>query len=281
MISIAELRAGRPFGAVPPLSSQQLFLGVSALLFVTSVLLTVVWCGSMSAMRGMLMPGGWTMSMVWLRMPGQTWLSAAASFVGMWAVMMVAMMMPSLVPMLQRYREAIGRTGETRLGRLTATVGVGYYTVWTVLGVTIFPLGVAFASIEMRFPLLARAVPQATGAIIIIAGALQFTRWKAQQLADCREGTGCHHALEPRGGSAFRHGLSLGLHCSYCCASVTAILLAVGVMDLRSMILVTGAITAERLAPAGQRVARAIGAVAVVVGIHLFARAMMLLLTSV
>jgi predicted metal-binding membrane protein len=67
--------------------------------------------------------------------------------------------------------------------------------------------------------------------------------------------------------------LSLGLHCSYCCASLTAILLVVGVMDLRSMILVTGAITAERLAPSGQHVARAIGAVAVAAGVVLIARA--------
>jgi predicted metal-binding membrane protein len=50
----------------------------------------------------------------------------------MWVVMMVAMMLPSLVPMLWRYRQAVGRTGETRLGRLTALVGVGYFFVWTV-----------------------------------------------------------------------------------------------------------------------------------------------------
>jgi predicted metal-binding membrane protein len=168
---------------VSALSSQQSFLVVSALLFVASAALTVVWCGSMSAMQGMLMPGGCTMSMVWMRMPGQTWLSATASFVGMWAAMMVPMMMPSLVPMLQRYREAIGRARETDLGRLTAMVGVGYYAVWTILGVAIFPLGVALASTEMRFPLLARAVPAATGTIIVPAGALQFTRWKARHLA--------------------------------------------------------------------------------------------------
>jgi len=68
----------------------------------------------------------------------------------------------------------------------------------------------------------------------------------------------------------------LGLHCSYCCASLTAILLAVGVMDLRSMILITGATTAERLAPAGQPVARVIGVVAVVTGVVLIARAVRL-----
>jgi predicted metal-binding membrane protein len=273
MIAVAQLRGGRSRNAFSPLPAQQLFLVISTLVFVASATLTVGWCGSMSAMPGMLMPGGWTMSMVWMRMPGQTWLRAAASFVGMWAVMMVAMMMPSLVPMLQRYREAIGRAGETRLGQLTAIVGAGYYVVWAVLGIAVFPLGVALASIEMRFPLLARAVPSSTGVIIIIAGAVQFTRWKARHLAGCREGTACGHALEAHSGSAFRHGLRLGLHCSYCCASLTAILLAVGVMDLRSMILITGAITAERLAPSSQRVARMIGAVAVVAGVLLIARA--------
>lgn len=276
MSAVAQPLSGRSRGVISPLPSQPLFLSFSALLFAASAALTVVWCGSMSATPGMSMPGGWTMSMVWMRMPGQTLLRAAGSFVGMWGVMMVAMMMPSLVPMLQRYREAIGRAGETRLGRLTAMVGVGYYVVWTLFGVAVFPLGVALASIEMRFPLLARAVPASTGAIIIIAGALQFTRWKAHHLDGCREGTACSHVLKALSGCAFRHGLSLGLHCSYCCASLTAILLAVGVMDVRSMILVTGAITAERLAPAGHRVARVIGAVAVVAGVFLIARAVRL-----
>ena len=115
-------------------ASQQAFFCVSALLFAASAAVTIVWCASMSAMGEMPMPGGWTMSMAWMRMPGQTWPGAAASFLGMWVVMMVAMMLPSLVPMLWRYRQAVGRTGETRLGRLTALVGVGYFFVWTVFG---------------------------------------------------------------------------------------------------------------------------------------------------
>ena len=139
-------------------ASQRAFFAASALLFGASAALTIVWCASMSAM-GMPMPGGWTMSMAWMRMPGQTWPDAAASFLGMWVVMMVAMMLPSLVPMLWRYRQAVGRTGDTRLGRLTALVGVGYFIVWTVFGMAAFPLGVALATIEMQQPALARAVP--------------------------------------------------------------------------------------------------------------------------
>ena len=64
--------------------------------------------------------------------------------------MMVAMMLPSLVPMLWRYRQAVGGTGETRLGRLTALVGAGYFFVWTVFGMAAFPLGVALAAVEMQ-----------------------------------------------------------------------------------------------------------------------------------
>src|SRR5258707_8669744 len=133
-------------------ASQQAFLGVSALLFAASAAVTIVWCASMSAMGDMSMPGGWTMSMAWMRMPGQTWPVAAASFLSMWVVMMVAMMLPSLVPMLRRYRQAVGSTGETRLGRLTALVSVGYFFVWTVFGMAVFPPGAALAALEMQQP---------------------------------------------------------------------------------------------------------------------------------
>jgi predicted metal-binding membrane protein len=253
--------------------SQRTFFGVSTLLFAASAAVTIVWCASMSAMGGMPMPGGWTMSMAWMRMPGQTWPGAAASFLGMWVVMMVAMMLPSLVPMLWRYRQAVGRTDETRLDRLTAFVGVGYFFVWTGFGMAAFPLGAALTAVEMRLPALARAAPIAGGVVVLIAGALQFTAWKARHLSCCREAPGCNRTLPTDAGTAWRHGLRLGLHCSYCCAGLMAILLVIGVMDLRAMVVMAAAITIERLAPAGERVARAIGAVIVGAGLFLTARA--------
>jgi predicted metal-binding membrane protein len=253
--------------------SQQVFFGVSALLFAASAALTIAWCASMSEMGEMPMPGGWTMSMAWMRMPGQTWPGVAASFLLMWVLMMVAMMLPSLVPTLWRYRQALGRTGETRLGRLTALVGVGYFCVWTAFGIVAFPLGVALAAIEMRQPALARAVPIAVCAVVLIAGALQFTAWKAYHLACCRDILGASRTLPAHAGNAWRYGLHLGLHCSYTCAGLTTTLLVFGVMDLRAMTVVTAAITVERLAPAGERVARAIGAVVMGAGLFLIARA--------
>jgi predicted metal-binding membrane protein len=263
-------------GAEPTISEQgsaRAILAVSAPLFAASVAVTIAWGASMSAMGAMQMPGGWTMSMAWMRMPGQTWSGAAASFVGMWFVMMVAMMLPSLVPMLWRYHRAVAPTGETRLGRLTALVGVAYFLVWTGLGMAAFPLGVALAAVEMQQPALARAVPIAAGLVILFAGALQFTAWKAHHLACCREIPRRGPALPMDAGTAWRHGLRLGRHCSYCCSGLTAILLVSGVMDLRAMAVVTAAITVERLAPVGERVARAIGAAIVGAGLFLIARA--------
>jgi predicted metal-binding membrane protein len=250
-------------------ASDRAFIVVSALLFAGSAALTIVWCASMSAM-GMPMPGGWTMSMAWMRMPGQTWLVAATSFLGMWVVMMVAMMLPSLIPMLLRYRQAVAGTGETRLGWLTALAGVGYFLVWTVFGMAAFPLGVALAEIEMRQPAVARTVPIAVGVVVLIAGSLQFTAWKLRYLACYREASACARA---GAGAAWRYGVTLGLHCGHCCANLMAILLVIGVMDLRAMVVVATAITVERLAPAGERVARAIGSGVVGAGLFLIAQA--------
>jgi predicted metal-binding membrane protein len=67
--------------------------------------------------------------------------------------------------------------------------------------------------------------------------------------------------------------LRLGFHCSCCCAGLTAILLVIGVMDLRAMAVVAAAITVERLAPAGERLARAIGAIILGEGLFLIVRA--------
>jgi predicted metal-binding membrane protein len=258
-------------GMVSDRASRQVFWSVSALLCAASAALTIHWCASMPG--GMPMPGGWTMSMAWMRMPGQTWPVAAAAFLGMWGVMMVAMMLPSLVLMLRRYRHAVDRNGEARLGLLTTLVGAGYFFVWTVLGLAAFLLGMALAAVAMQQPALARAVPVAVGLIVLIAGAFQLTAWKARHLACCREAPRRGRTLPANAGTAWRHGVRLGISCVQCCGNLMMILLVLGIMDVRVMAVVTAAITIERLAPAGERVARALGAVAVAAGLLLIARA--------
>jgi len=255
-----------PVQAASARTSYRVFAVGCVAMFAISAALTIVWCTSMRGMCGMPMPGGWTMSMAWMRMPGQTWLVAGATFIGMWAAMMVAMMLPSMVPTLWRYRQAVGRTGETRLGRLTALVGAGYFLVWIGIGMAVYPLGVALAAVEMREPAVARAAPLASGVVVLIAGAVQCTAWKAHHLA-------CSRRLPGDAGAAWRLGLRLGLDCGYCCAGLTAVLLVLGVMDLSTMAAITAVITAERLSPHGERVARAAGAVLAAAGVLLIAQA--------
>jgi len=213
----------------------------------------------------LMIHGSQSMSMPWMRMPGQTWPGVAAGFMGMWIAMMVAMMLPSLVPVLWRYRRALDVAGENRLGPLTTLVGLGYFVVWSAIGVAVFALGVTLAVIPARLPAVAMA--------LLIAGPLQFTAWKAQQLACCRAAPGHDLNVPMNSGAAWLYGLRRGIHCGCCCAGPTAVLLAAGVMDLRAMAVVTLAITAERLAPDGKRVARAIGIACVVAGLMLIARA--------
>lgn len=257
--------------AQPAPITDRAFVAAANILFATCAAITIFWCRSMP--MGMPMPGGWTMSMTWMRMPDQTWPVALASFLGMWIVMMVAMMLPSLIPTLRHYRQTVLATGQKRLGWPTLLAGLGYFFVWSIFGAVAFPLGVLLAATEMQHPALARAVPSAAGAVVLIAGVLQFTPWKIHHLACCRLVPGHRRTFSADAGSAFRHGLRLGFHCSRCCIGLIAVLLALGVMDLRAMAAVTAAITLERLAPAGAHVARAIGVVAIGVGLFLIVRA--------
>jgi predicted metal-binding membrane protein len=212
--------------------------------------------------------------MDWMPMCGQTWVAAAASFVGMWTVMMAAMMLPSLTPVLWRYGLALQQGHEVPVSRLIALASAGYFFVWILLGAGVFALGAALAQAITRMPMLARAVPVSAAMVVLLAGAFQFTACKARALAYCSPQSPHDLGNTPAGPSAaWRYGRRLGLQCSRACAGLTAILLVIGVMDLRAMALVAAAISAERLAPSGERVARAVGAAAIVAGGCLMARA--------
>jgi predicted metal-binding membrane protein len=222
-------------------------LAATALLFAASVAGTIYLCGSMSG--GMPMPGGWTMSMTWMRMPGQTWPGAAAMFLAMWVVMMVAMMLPSLAAMLRSYPTDLR-------GLLKA--GGAYFVVWTIAGTAVYPAGLALAAAEMRWPPLARAVPLAGGIMLAVAGIVQLTPWKARQLDVCRNPTAC--------ATSWQHGFHFGRHCALCCSPQMAALLILGVMNLWVMLAVAIGITVERVAPRPVVWARVTGAVILVMG---------------
>lgn len=246
------------------------FLSASALLFIASAAATMYGCRSMSG--GMAMPGGWTMSMAWMRMRGQNWLAAVFSFIGMWFVMMAAMMLPALVPALLRYRVSLRERESVPLNATTALAGAGYFFVWALLGAVVYPVGVIVTNAEMHWPMLARSIPLMAGAVLLFAGGLQLTAWKARQLCRCRDEANCVGMLSPDARTAWRHGLRLGMHCLLCCLGLMTALLVTGVMNLSAMALITIAITGERLAPSPTLVARTAGVVLITAGVLVVAQ---------
>jgi len=240
----------------------------ASLLFGISATVTVSQCIAMADMPGMAMPGGWQMSMMWMRMPGESWPGVATAFVVMWTTMMIAMMLPTLCATLHRYRTAVGVAG-TRLDRLTAVVAAGYFAVWAAAGVVVCAAGFALAALLMQWSAASRAVPLVSALLVIGVGVLQFSAMKARQLACC--------ARMPRVAAgvadAWRLGVHVGVSCCRCCAGFTLLLLLGGAMDLVVMGVVTVAISAERLAAPTSGVARGIGAIVVAAGLLSLLRA--------
>jgi predicted metal-binding membrane protein len=175
--------------------------------------------------------------------------------------------------MLLRYRKAVQKTSAGRLGWLTALVGLGYFLVWTIVGLAIFPLGVWLNAILMQYRELSLIVPLAVGIVVLAVSLLQLTDWKLHQLACCRELPFRGQTVPDDASTAWKHGLHLGIQCSRCSAGLMSILLVIGMMNLFGMAIVTLAITFERLAPASKWVTSTIGAIGIGAGFFLIAQA--------
>jgi len=210
--------------------------------------------------------------MTGMTMPQQTWYGAAAGYLGMWMAMMLPMMLPSVIPMVSRYRRSVRGAEGIHLHGLTALVGVGYFGIWAAFGAAAYAAGAGVVAAEMRWAAVTPWLPVAAGVALLVAGGVQFTPWKARQLARCRAGSGCGRPPAPGALGAWRHGLRLGVRCSLCCGSLMLALLAIGMMDLVAMAAVTLAISAERLAPVPLRVVRVAGVAIVVIGVLTIAR---------
>jgi predicted metal-binding membrane protein len=255
-------------------ASERVFLVACGLVFLAAAALTVGESGS-PCCRERSMPGGWSLCLAWLREPGQSWLEAAGAFLGMWMLMMVAMMLPCLVPMLSRYRAWLRESSGGRLGGHTFLAATGYFLPWAAFGAVLYPLGVAFAGAVLRWPALSRSMPAVFGAALVLAGALQFTAWKSGQIRRCRERPTCGGSPPREGlGQALRHGVWLGWHCCQTCFGLIVVLLVLGMMDLWAMALITAAMAFERSAPRPDRAARAIGALIIAAGAWTFIRAL-------
>lgn len=273
--SRAQSDSGAPdiLSGVSIIDAKRVFHAACGLLFLASAGATVLIGLAMAGMGEVPMAGGWSMSTAWTPLCGGSWLAAAGAFLGMWAPMMTAMMLPSLAPVLWRFRERAAATGVAHPSLFAARVGLAYLLAWTGLGLAVFVSGALLLEAALRCPLLARAVPFMAGLAVVAAGLFQLSRWKLAMLAHCshvaRQGVGA--------AAAIGQGLRLGLACCASCAGLTVLLLAGGVMDLRAMVAVAAAITAERLAPLGERIACATGGLMLGAGLVQLVQALRLL----
>lgn len=252
---------------------------ILGLAFVVCAAATVWSCRSMSAMGEIPMPGGWSMSTIWLPTCGQTWIGAAVAFVRMWTLMMVAMMLPSSTPEWRRWWQWMQRLQGMPAARSstaawsTLLMAVCYWLAWAIAGAIVFAIGNGVAANLPRAAALAHLVPLGSAMLVVAAGAVQFTSWKARRVACCEVfSRGTMHAMKPT--AACKVGIELAFEGGCCCANLMAALLVVGMMDLRAMAAATAAMTLERVAPAGGRTARGIGIAVVAVGLYIVAQAM-------
>jgi predicted metal-binding membrane protein len=248
------------------------FILACAAAFIISVAATVHFCRSMCCELDM--PGGWTMSMMWLGMRGQTGAGSATSFLLMWLAMMVAMMMPSALPMFLSARRALTGTRAAPALAFLTLMAAGYFTIWLAIGAGIYALGIGFAVMARHWEAFSRAVPVLSGAALVAAGAMQFTRWKMAGLLRCRSPLGCAGAC-PERNTGFLLGCKQGAACCVCCTGPIIVQLALGMMNPLVLVGVASVIAAEKLLPRPEWVARVAGVATIVMGSVIVIRKLM------
>jgi predicted metal-binding membrane protein len=187
----------------------------------------------------------------------------------MWAVMMVAMMVPTAVPMTLVYA-AVGRKA-AREGRPVAPTFVfvaGYLAIWILFSVAATAAQWGLDRAALLSPAMVSASPVLGGALLIGAGVYELTPYKRACLSHCRAPA---HFISRhwRGGSAgaFRMGLGLGAYCLGCCWIVMGLLFVGGVMNLLWIAAIAVFILLEKTVPFGETGGRVVGAAMILAGL--------------
>jgi predicted metal-binding membrane protein len=205
-------------GPAPALTASRARAGLVAVLF---ALAGVGWWWLVHQMSGMD-NGPWT------------GLGSFGWFVGVWVVMMAAMMLPSIAPTVALY----ARMTRMRSARSPLAFAAGYLITWAIAGVSAFAL--AFAGRHIGGDVLAwdRAGRWVAGATLVAAGAYELTPL-GFLLGSWREGWF----------GALQMGIKSGAWCVGCCWALMASLFALGIMSVTWMAIAGGLIAIEKLLP--------------------------------
>jgi predicted metal-binding membrane protein len=189
----------------------------------------------------------------------------------MWTVMMVAMMIPSAAGMVLAFA-AVQRQRHERSLPYTPTglFLLGYLVLWSVysLAATLLQWGLHDAS--LLTPMMAAARPVLGGGLLVLAGIYQFTPLKYACLSKCRSPLGFLLSgwRDGRWGALIM-GFQHGTECVACCWVLMLLLFVAGLMNLLWVAVIAGYVLVEKVAPAGHRIARVMGALSILWGIGL------------
>jgi len=194
-------------------------------------------------------------------MPGTMGLAFGA-FVAVWALMMTAMMLPTVAPFTALYT----RTLTDHRARRIAGLACGYLLVWTLAAVPAFALAwVADWAVGSR-PAAAKVL-----AVTIFAacGMYQLTPIKDRCLARCRSPLGFVMKYGSYKGRLrdLRVGMDHGAFCLACCWALMAVLVAVGLMNVAAMVVLAAVVLVEKTWKWGPRFSRVVGIVALVLAV--------------
>jgi predicted metal-binding membrane protein len=186
-------------------------------------------------------------------------------FLSIWAVMMVAMMVPATLPLILLYRTiARNRLSQVRARVGTAMLLVGYVVVWAAAGLPVY----AYNALAGATGSLAAVLP---ALLLTAGGAYQFTPLK--RICHARCSSPLFFLLQnwrPGATGAVRLGMLHGVDCLGCCAGLMVALVALGTMNLAWMLTAAVIIFVEKTIPNSHLIARPLGAVMVASGAVLF-----------
>jgi predicted metal-binding membrane protein len=175
----------------------------------------------------------------------------------MWGVMMAAMMLPSALPMVLTFGEICARQREASRA---ASFVAAYLSVWLGFSIAATALQWALQAADLVDPMIVSTSAALNAALLAVAGVYQFSPLKNICLARCRTPFGfLLGEWRPGARGGFVMGLRHGLFCLGCCWALMALLFVGGVMNLAWIAALSLAVAAEKMAPRGALVARALG----------------------
>ena len=188
---------------------------------------------------------------------------------GMWLVMMSAMMFPTMVPTLKSYEDLMSSADGTRIGWLGLLVG--YSLVWVIFSIVITSVQLGLLSLNFIDMMGKAKSIWVSSALLIIAGLFQFTRTKEICHGVCHSPMSYFLGYWRTGlNGGLRMGLGLGAYCVGCCWLFMVLGFAGGVMNFLWMGLATLFMVLEKLPAIGHYVIKPMGVILIVSGVLLF-----------